>query len=346
MVSSFTPELERLVRTALDADASDLHLIPGDPPTLRLRGKLERMDLEEVSAERTRELAAGLIGEENLARIGLELGEFQRSCGRPGEFNLSVAVARSRCGYTLAFRVMPPTIYGVKEMALPEAVVDAGFAAHGLIVFAGLTGSGKTTAMYGLLDHINAHLARHICTVESPAHLHVTPKMALIQQREVGQDVPTRLAGIQAAMAQDLDVLMVGEVTTVEELQACMTVAETGHLVLTQIHADSPEGTVYRILEVFPDELRPTARKTLAATLRAVCAQRLLPRADGHGRVAAYGVLIPDAEMRNAIASGADFMARKSPWSDCCQTMGEHIERLLDEHVISEATARQAMTAQ
>ncbi len=345
MVPSFTPELERLIRAAVDRDASDLHLIPGEPPTLRVRGKLERMDAEEISVEKTRELAAALIGEANMARIGPEIGEFQRSCGRPGEFNLSVAVARSCGGYTLAFRVMLPIIPAIKDILLPEAVVNAGSASHGLIVFTGLAGSGKTTALYSLVDHINADAARHICTVEDPAHLHITPKKALVQQREIGVDVPTCLAGIQAAMAQDLDVLLVGEVTTVEELQACMTVAETGHLVLTQIHADSPEGAIHRILDVFPDEMRPTAQKTLAAVLRAVCASRLLPCADGRARVAAYGVLVPDLEMRNAIASGSDFMARKSPWLEGCQTMAQNIEQLREKKIISEETARQAMTA-
>jgi len=134
-------------------------------------------------------------------------------------------------------------------------------------------------------------------------------------------------------------VLLVSEIATVEELQACFTVADTGHLVLTQLHADSPEGAIRRMLDVFPDELRPTARKTLATTLRAVCAQRLLPRADGHGRVAAYGVLIPDAEMRTAISAGTDFMNRRLPWPEGCQTIAEHIHKLIADNVVSEEFA-------
>lgn len=339
MIPSLSPELERLVRAALDADAGDLHLIPGEPPVLRVRGKLQRMEQEEISRETTREVAAMLIGEENMARVGSEIGEFQRSCGRPGEFNLSVAVARSRGGYTLAFRVAPCVIYAPEQLAMPKALIDAASAPCGLIVFAGLAGSGKTTLLYSLVDHINANEARHICTVEEPAHLCITPKKSLVQQREIGVDVPTRLAGIQAAMAQDLDVLMVGDVTNVEELQACLTVAETGHLVLTQLHADSPECAIRRILEVFPDEMRATAQKTLASVLQAVCVSRLLPRADGQGRVAAYGVLIPDQELCAAMASGTDFMSRKTPWPENCQTMKQDVERLLKQGTISEETA-------
>lgn len=346
MLSPFPPELERLICTAIDRDASDLFLIPGEPPTLRIRGGLERMELDTVTGGFTREMAALLIGDKNLERIGPEIGEYQRSCNRPGEFNLSVAVARSCAGFTLAFRVMLPVILGVKDVALPESIVKAGDSQSGLIIFAGLAGSGKTTALYSLVDHINATTTRHICTVESPAHLYITPKRSLVQQREIGLDVPTCLAGIQAAMAQDLDVLLVKDIACVEELQACMTVAETGHLVLTQLHAESPEEAIHHMLDMFPEEALPPARKSLAAVLKAVCAQRLLPRKDQRGRVAAYGVLVPDQEMRTAIASGGDFMARKSHWPEGCQTMTEHIKQLLKTQIISDETARQAMVFQ
>lgn len=340
MMVQLPPELERLVRVAVERDASDLHLVPGEPPVLRVRGRLERLDMETAAAETTRDMAAAVIGEEALARIGPEIGEFQRSCGRPGEFNLSVAVARSSAGITLAFRIMLPIIPSVEEIALPESVVRAGEGASGLIVFAGLPGSGKTTALYSLVDHINATSARHICTVESPAHLQITPKQALVQQREIGVDVPTCLAGIQAAMAQDLDVLLLGDLTAAEELQACMEVADTGHLVLTQIHAGSPEEAIARLLDLYPDDARPTACGMLARVVQAVCAQRLLPRADDRGRVAAYGVLVPDSETRAAIASGNDLLARKSPWPEGCQTMAQHIEQLLGNGVISREAAQ------
>jgi twitching motility protein PilT len=342
MMVQLPPELERVVREAVERDASDLHLVPGEPPVLRVRGRLERLDMEVVSIEATRDMAAAVIGEEALARIGPEIGEFQRSCGRPGEFNLSVAVARSYAGITLAFRVMQPIIPSVEEIALPKSVVRAGEGTSGLIVFTGLPGSGKTTALYSLVDHINAMSARHICTVESPAHLFITPKRALVQQREIGADVPTCLAGIQAAMAQDLDVLLVGDLTAAEELQACMVVADTGHLVLTQIHAGSPEDAIARLLDLFPDDVRPTACGMLARVLQVVCAQQLLPRADGRGRVAAYGVLFPDLETRTAIASGSNSLARKSPWPEGCQTTAQHIERLLEDGIISKETAQEA----
>jgi len=171
----------------------------------------------------------------------------------------------------------------------------------------------------------------------------VAPKKALVQQREIGVDVPNALSGIEAARHQDLDVLLIGEIATVEELQACITTAETGHMVLTQLHAETPEGAIQRMIDVFPEDIRQVSRKALASVLRGVSAQRLLPKTDGKGRLAAYGVLIPDDEMRTAIAEGRDFMARKTPWPEGCQTMAEHIERLRAEGEITDETAERAL---
>jgi twitching motility protein PilT len=193
------------------------------------------------------------------------------------------------------------------------------------------------------VDHINGHRACHICTVEDPVIVPIPAKKALVQQRCVGADVPNTLAGIQAAMRQDLDVLFINEIKTVEELEAVISVAEQGHLVITVFHAAAtPEESVRRMIDVFPEDVRDVSRRAIAGSLRAVCAQRLLPRVGG-SRVAAYAVLIPDDEMRNAIAGGRDFMKRENPMPEGCQTMPEHIERLRDEGVISGETAEKAL---
>ncbi|HIJ72595.1 MAG TPA: Flp pilus assembly complex ATPase component TadA [Candidatus Hydrogenedentes bacterium] len=345
MAVKLPPELERLVREAVDRDASDLFLIPGEPPAIRLRGCLERTEAEPLTADAIEQMATAAIGKENMARIGPESGKFQRWCGSPGEYGASICVARTHGEYSIVMRVIKMlSIPTVAEVYLPEAMIKAGESPSGLIVFAGRVGSGKTTGLYSLVDHINANSACHICTVEDSFHLFISPKKALVQQREVGVDVPSFLAGIEAAMNQDLDVLLVGEITNVEELQASITVAETGHLVLTQLHPPaSPEAAIQRMIDVFPEDMRNVSLRALAGVLRAVSAQILLPRADGAGRVAAYGVLIPDEEMRQAIAEGRDFMSRKSPMPEGCQTIAEDVERLRNEGTITPETAEKAL---
>jgi len=346
MKTRLPSELERLVREAVDRDASDLFLIPGEPPAMRLRGVIERMDVDALTAEAVRSMAEEVIGRENLVQIGPKLARFQQWCGSPGEFNLSVCVARSHGDYTIAFRIMPTRIFTADEVSMPPAIVKAAAPLHGLIVLSGLTGSGKTTTVYALLDHINATAGGcHICTVEGPSHMLIPSKKALVQQREIGVDVPDALAGIQASADQDLDVLYIGDEADTEALLAGIGLADMGHLVITQMHATAPEDVISRIIDAFPDAARDLYRRMLARVLRAVSAQILLPRAGGKGRVPAYGILIPDEEMRQAIAEGRDFMERRTPWPEGCQTIAEHLQRLLGEGIVSEEAVGNAMDA-
>ena len=349
MTMRLPSELEKLAREAIEKDASDLFLLPGEPPAMRLHHVIQRTEADPLTAEAVRAMAEEAIGSENLRQIGPRLGRFRRWCGSPGEYNLSICIARSHGDYTIALRIMPTRIFTVEEVKLPPAIVKAACSRHGLVVVSGPTGSGKTTAAYALIDHINATVdGCHICTVEEPSHILITAKKALVQQCEIGVDAPDALAGIQAAADQDLDVLYVGEVNDVEVLQACISVAETGHLVITQMHAAAPEDAISRIVDAFPDAVRETSRRALARVLRGVSGQLLLKRADGRGRVAAYGVIIPDEEMRQAIAEGRDFMARRSPWPEGCQTIEEHMQRLLAEGLVAEeavAAARGTLAA-
>ena len=344
MTTRLPSELEKLVREAVDKDASDLFLIPGEPPAMRLHGAVERTDVEPLSADTVRAMAEEVIGRENLVQIGPKLARFQQWCGSPGEFNLSICVARSHGDYTISLQILPTQILTVDEVSMPPAVVKAANSLGGLIVISGYTGSGKTTTAYSLVDHLNATVGGcHICTVEGPSHMLVPAKKALVQQREIGLDVPDAMAGIQAAADQDVDVLYIGDVSDPEALLACIGMADMGHLVITQTHAPRPEDAINGIIHALPDATREIHRRTLARVLRAVSAQILLRRADGKGRVPAYGVLIPDEEMRQAIAEGRDFMARRTPWPEGCQTISEHLQRLLAEGVVSKEAVTSAL---
>jgi twitching motility protein PilT len=342
MNSEIHPKLEELVRDGLKRDASDLFLIPGEPPALRRDGKIERLDAETVSPELVEQIAVMAVGTDSLKRIGPEVGEIQKTCALPGEANVTLTIGRAAGKLTITAQLSGPLVLSVEDTRFPQAMVEAACSPTGLLVLCGRLGSGVHTAAYSLLDHLNATNSCHICTVEGPSLGRITPKKALVQQREIGVDVPDCLSGIQAAMRQDLDVLMVRGLRSAEEMQACLTAAETGHLVILILNvAVQPEGVIERIAGVFPDDVRETARKTLASVLRGVSSQRLVKRVGG-GRTAVYGVLIPDEKMREDIAAGRDLSKRKTP-APGCRTMAEDVEQLRADGIISEEMAREAL---
>jgi len=345
MKVNLTPRLEKLIEEAAERDASDIFLIPGEPVAMRVPGtwEIERAETDPLTAEEVEEMAEAALGKEDLARIGKEVGDMSRWCGRSGVANANLTVSRSLGDYTIHIRMSLLTIVPIDRIALPEAMRKILFSPNGLIIFTGLAGSGKSTTAYSAVDYINTNKPWHICTVEDPVMYPIPSKQSLVQQRCVGVDVPNTLAGIHASMRQDLDVLFINEIKTVEELEAAISVAEQGHLVITVFHAAAtPEESVRRMIDVFPEDVRDVSRRAIAGRLRAVSAQRLLPKVGG-SRVAAYAVLIPDDEMRKAIAEGRDFMKRDTPMPEGCQTMAEHIQRLRDEGVISEETAEKAL---
>ena len=338
-----TPELERYLQDAADRGASDLFLLPDEPPTFRVAGCIERGEGDSLSADDVQAIAVAALGEERLSKIGGTVGVVTTSCGLPGVVGGRLSVARAFSGYTVVVSILPSRIADLTTTAVPDAMVQACLCSSGLVIFAGLVGSGKTTAAYSVLDHINATKACHICTVEEPISLRIEPKRAIVQQREVGVDVPDCPLGIGAALRQDLDVLFVGEMKSLNDIAACINTADIGHMVITHVHAAAPEAAIQRVVDCLPDDGKPLFLRSFCRALRGVSAQRLLPKASGKGRVAAYGVLIPDDEMRRAVLDGRHILDRTSPLPEGCQTMAEDIERLRREGAITEETARQTL---
>ena len=332
-------EFETLLRSAQERGASDLHLLAGEPPTTRVDGVLERTDAAPLTAVRILEIASAVFPRGELDRIGRELGELHRSI-TIGEIALRFCVARVSGEITISARMIPIGVPGVDFLGTPNGLIGAAGMANGLIVISGRTGSGKSTTAYSLLDHINATRNVNIHTIEDPVMYRLTPKRSLVQQREVGVDTPDTVSGLKQSMLMDPDVIFVGEIRTLDELQACITVAETGHLVITVMHAESPEGAIQRIGDVFPEHTRAFYRRALAGVLRCVTCQRLIPKASGQGRVAAYGVLVPDDEMRAAIAEYGDVLSRRQPLPKNCLSMQAEIERMANEGIISQEKAQ------
>jgi twitching motility protein PilT len=315
-------------------NATDLFLLPDEPPTMRIHGSIERTDAEVLSAEEIEALAEATIGKNAMGKIGKDVGEIHRSFSLPGEAHIVLCVACASGDYTIS-AILSRAWLNITETGIPKAMLKAVSAPYGLVIFAGSANSGKYMTAYSALEYVNANTTCHICTVEDPILTKLTPKKALIQQREVGVDIPHTLAGIHAARKQDLDVLFVSEITCLEELQACITTAETGHLVIMMLNAVSkPEEVIQRLLDVFPEDLKDVSRRALAGVLLGVSTQRLFPRVDKQGSVAAYGVLIPDREVRQAIAEGKDFMLRAAHLPKGCQTLEQDIKRLQKAGII------------
>ena len=350
MAINQTPELERALQLAAERRASDLFLIPGEPVALRIKGKIERAGGEPLTPADVRSIAVAAVGEQRLAALGTETGRIVTSCELPGVAAGRMCIASARGEPTIVVRILPTRMWDVKQLCIPDAVLKAARSPNGLVIFSGVAGSGKTTSMLSVLDDWNANMPGHVCTVEDPIGMVLTSKRSIVQQREVGVDVPDVVSGIAAAMRQDLDVLMVGELKTAEEVQACLAACETGHLVFTQVHADLPSTALQRLLEIQPaEELQPPRLQLfcqrLGRALRCVLCQMLLPRADGPGLVAAYSVLVLDNQLRNMIAQCQQLRTRTAPWPEGCLTFRDHILSLRQQGHITEETAQQAMAS-
>ncbi len=340
MTHPHSPELESALQLAHSRKASDVYLLPGEPITLRVHGKLERTTGAVLTAEDVERIALAHVGPQRLGRIGRELGRVVVSCGVPGLVSGRMTVARSLGDPTVAVRLLSSRFATAEECRVPEAVLGALNQRAGLVIFSGPSGSGKTTTMLSVLDHINTLRSVHIATVEDPISAIISPKLGLIQQREVGIDVPDIRAGIAACLSQDPDVIMVTELRTAEEVQAAVTAANTGHMVITQLHCHSPEEAVQRLIDAQPAEHAPVFRRELAQALRASVSQVLVKTVSGKGRVPAYGVLIPDGEMRQAIIDGRNLLDRTSPLPHGCQTLADNLSVLVEDGVITEEVAR------
>ena len=214
-------------------------------------------------------------------------------------------LSMTRGSYSLAVRFnFGPLELSLERIRTPEVVEGWLGASHGLIVVAGPHGSGKTTTLHAMTEWLNANRSVHLCTVEDPLSYEIVSKQALVQQREVGVDVPSTAAGVAAALASDLDVLVVTALADLEALSAVLHAAETGHLVLVQVHANSTDEALERIVEATPPSMHAMVRRALSETLRGVICQRLVRKVDGRGRVAAYETLVPDERLQATLVSG------------------------------------------
>jgi twitching motility protein PilT len=290
-----------LLKATIEGGASDLHLKAGKPPKMRVDGRLAPVEgAPSLSGEAAQALALSIMNERQKESFN-HRGEMDLAYSYPGLGRFRVNVFKQRGSVSLVFRVVPTKVKTIQELELPQILHDLALEGRGLILVTGSTGSGKSTTLAAMVEHINRNKTTNIITIEDPIEYLYLDRQALISQREVGYDTESFSVALRAALRQDPDVIMVGEMRDYETIHTALIAAETGHLVLSTLHTmDAPE-TINRIISVFPPFQQKQVRLQLASVLRGVISQRLIPRADAKGRVAACEIMISTQTVREAI---------------------------------------------
>lgn len=293
-------ELITLLKKTVDQQASDLHLTVGVPPILRIDGKLVRLDEEQLYPKDTIHIMEQILNSSQMEEIERK-GEYDFSYSQPGLGRFRINAYRQRGSYSLALRVLSPGIPTIDELKLPQIMKDLAMKQRGLILVTGPTGSGKSTTLASMVDYINQHNSSHIITLEDPIEYLHRHKRSIVNQREIGFDSASFASALRAALRQDPDVILVGEMRDLETIATAITAAETGHLVFSTLHTLGAVKTIDRIIDVFPTEQQAQVRIQLSTVLEAVISQQLLPKAKTAGRVAATEVMVSTPAIRNLI---------------------------------------------
>ncbi len=293
---------DQMVRTAAAAKASDIHLRAGHAPLVRINGSLQRWaSVAPVSATDLESIALRLLPPAHQERLHKHM-EVDVAWQSPGVGRCRASVFRQRGTVAVSMRLIPDKIPTLESLGLPPSVISLAEESRGLVLVTGVTGSGKSTTLAALIDLINRTRPMHILTIEDPIEFVHSDARAVVTQREVGFDTPHYASGLRSALRQDPDVILIGEMRDPETIETALTAAETGHLVFSTLHTlDAPE-TINRIVGAFPPHQQGQIRHQLARVLKAAVSQRLLPRADGHGRALAAEVLIATAYIRDCIS--------------------------------------------
>jgi len=296
-------DIETILRTAVAAEASDVHLTVGLPPVFRIYGELQVQEgWESLTPDMVSELVRLITGEK--WELFHKTGEIDLAYSLPGVSRFRVNVFHQRGSVGAAIRIIPRNIPDLEALMLPPVVAELSRLDHGLVLVTGPTGSGKTTTLAAMIDKINRERSCHILTLEDPIEYLHQHRRSIVNQREISSDTLTFASALRAALRQDPDVILVGEMRDLETIATAITAAETGHLVLATLHTSSAIQSVDRIIDVFPPHQQGQVRVQLADTLAGVITQQLLPRADRKGRVAAVEVLVATSAVKNLIREG------------------------------------------
>jgi twitching motility protein PilT len=322
-----TLHIDRLLETCIKRGASDLHLTVGRPPTLRLHGRLRPLETKELDPEDTVSLMKAITPERAQQELQEEGGtDFGFAFGDAGRFRVSVF--QQKGNIALALRLIPSKLYSFEEIGLPIITKSLCRRPRGIFLVTGPTGSGKTTTLATMINYVNESFDKHIITIEDPIEYYHPHHKSIVNQREVGVDVPSFAEALRRVLRMDPDVILVGELRDLETIESALRAAETGHLVFGTLHTTSAQGTVTRIVDQFPVNQQEQIRIQLAETLIAVLCQALMPRIDVRGRIAAFEFMVVTSAISNLIRENKVYRISSS-----IQTGRKFGMQLLDEHL-------------
>jgi twitching motility protein PilT len=340
------PDIKELLKTLADSGGSDLHLKVGAPPIVRIDGELRRLDSTPMTQDDTELIAKFVMPRDRRERLeGQNEADFGYSLAGVGRFRVNVF--RQRSSLSMVFRRIRIGSASFEELGLPTVVRDLAEQHRGLVLVTGPTGTGKTTTLAAMIDHINRTRALHILTIEDPIEVLHRDYVASVNQREVGIDTDNYVAAMRAAMREDPDVILIGEMRDTETVTAAMAAAETGHLVLSTLHTSNAVETVNRIIDFYPENAQHQVRVSLAASLKGVICQRLVRRADG-GRVPTLEILINNGRVAERVLDPTttseihEIIERGEAWG--MQTFDRHLLQLVKAGTVSVEDAFTAAT--
>ena len=294
------PTLPELLKTTVELNGSDLHLTTATPPQVRVHGKLQRLDTPELSPADTKQLAYSVLTDQQKKRFEETL-ELDFSFGIRGIARFRSNVFNQRGAVGAVYRLIPEEIKGFQERALPTVLATLADRPRGLVLVTGPTGSGKSTTLAAMLDKVNRERFEHILTIEDPIEFVHKHKNCLVNQREVHSDTNSFSMALRAALREDPDVVLIGEMRDLETVESALRIAETGHLTFGTLHTNSASSTINRIIDVFPSHQQAQIRTQLSLVLEGIVCQTLLRKANAPGRIVALEIMVPTPAIRNLI---------------------------------------------
>ena len=331
----------------IDLGASDLHLTAGSPPMVRIRGRMRPLDYAPMTPQVCREVVYSFLNNDQRKKLEEEW-QIDLSYSVPGRARFRVNAFFQRASIGAVMRTIPQDIPAFETLGLPAVLMDFIKKPRGFVLVTGPTGSGKSTTLASMIDKINEARHEHIMTIEDPIEFLHRHKSCIVNQRELGTDAASFAKALKAALRQDPDVILVGEMRDLETMQTALTAAETGHLVFATLHTQDTAQTVDRIVDSFPPAQQHQVRSQLSIALQGVVTQQLLPTADGQGRVCACEVLVPTPAVRNLIREGKThqiYSALQTGGSHGMQTMDAALADLVRRQKISRELAEARSTA-
>ena len=337
--------LPELLKTLVDNSGSDLHLTTQTPPQIRVHGKLQVLDLPPLGPADTKTLAYSVLTDAQKKRFEETL-ELDFSFGIRGVARFRCNVFNQRGAVAAVYRVIPEKIKSFQELGLPTVLATLSERPRGLVLVTGPTGSGKSTTLAAMIDKINTERREHIITIEDPIEYIHAHKGCLVNQREVHADTLGFTAALRAALREDPDIVLIGEMRDLETIESALRIAETGHLTFATLHTNSAAQTINRIINVFPAHQQGQIRTQLSLVLEGIVCQTLLPKADGGGRVVSLEIMIPTPAIRNLIRDDKVHQIYSSMQAGQekvgMQTMNQNLVTLYQKRLI---TLETAMTA-